>query len=219
MSVSELVRARIAARRPIWTRRPFFAVAMGGGTASGKSTIAAQLAEHLAPLRVEVLGQDRFFRPAAELPPYPSPTRSEPWPDYNRPDSFRVDELVAACHLPRDTDVLILEGILVLHYPEVREAMDLCLYVEADADERIVRRIRRNLPRISIDDIADYYLESVRFQHERYNAPTRAHADLVIPGGGADEEEREALLSQLCQALREHVPSGDGEARLAAART
>lgn len=206
MSVSGLVRSRFAARHPSWARRPFFTMAMGGGTASGKSTIAGQLAVGLAPLRVEVLGQDRFFKPAAELPPYPSTTRPEPWPDYNRPDSFRVDELADACRVPRATDVLILEGILVLHYPEVRELMDLCLYVDADADERIVRRIRRNLAHYPIDDIADYYLESVRYQHDRYNAPTRAHADLVIPGGAADQEDRDALLQELCAALHEHLP-------------
>jgi len=213
MSVTELIRSRLDERRRTWAQRPFFAMAMGGGTASGKSTIADRMAQLLAPLRVEVLGQDHFFKPAAELPPYPSATRPEPWPDYNRPDSFRFDELIDACRAPRDIDLLILEGILVLHYPEVREAMDLCLYVEADADERIVRRIRRNLPRYSIDDITDYYLESVRFQHERYNAPTRAHADLVIPGGAADVPKRDALLAELCDALHRHLPPQDKGSR------
>lgn len=206
MTVDQLVGSRLAARRRPQGEGPFFALAMGGGSASGKSTIAANLVERLAPLRVEVLGQDRFFKPAAELPPYPSTSRPEPWPDYNRPDSFRVDELVEACAQPRDVDIIILEGILVLHYPEVRRQMDLCLYIDADADERIVRRIRRNLAHYGIDDIADYYLESVRFQHDRHNAPTRAHADLVIPGGAADEEEREKMLGELCAALRKHLP-------------
>ncbi|MFH1572052.1 MAG: AAA family ATPase, partial [Gemmatimonadota bacterium] len=145
MSVTPLLESRLEA----WTRRTGgqgpFAIGIGGGSASGKSTMARRLAEELAPLRVEVLGQDRFFKPAAELPPYPSPTRPEPWPDYNRPDSFRVDELLAACAQPRPVEVLIVEGILVLHYEELRRRLDLALYVEADADERIVRRIRRNL--------------------------------------------------------------------------
>ncbi|MFH1566709.1 MAG: hypothetical protein ABIL09_01830, partial [Gemmatimonadota bacterium] len=103
---------------------------------------------------------------------------------------------------PRPVEVLIVEGILVLHYEELRRRLDLALYVEADADERIVRRIRRNLARIAIDDIADYYLESVRHQHVRYNAPTRAHAHLVIPGGATDTPTREALLQEICSVLR-----------------
>ena len=206
VTLDPLIESRLTARRPTWSDRPYFALAMGGGSASGKSTIAGQLSARLAPLRVEVLGQDRFFKPADDLPPYLSTSRPQPWPDYNRPDSFRLDELVEACAQPRDVDVLILEGILVLHYPEVRALMDLCLYVDADADERIVRRIRRNLEHYSIDDIADYYLESVRFQHDRYNAPTKAHADRVIPGGAADEEEREALLQELCEALKKRLP-------------
>ena len=185
--------------------RQHLSIGIGGGSASGKSTLAARIKEELAPLRVEVIGQDRFFKRAAELPPHPVPGREEPWPDYNRPDSFHVAETVAHCRSVGGVDVAILEGILVLHYPELRELMDLKLYVAADADERIVRRIRRNLKAgMDLDDICDYYLESVRFQHARYNAPTQQHADLVIPGGAVEVGEREAMVEGLCRVVRRH---------------
>jgi uridine kinase len=133
-------------------------IGIGGGSAAGKTTLARRLAAGLAPLTVEIIGQDRFFKPAPELPACPSPTRPRPWPDYIRPDSFYLEKLLDACRSLAGMDVVILEGILVLHYPELRRLMTLRLYIEADADERIVRRIRRNLQAgMDLDDIADYY--------------------------------------------------------------
>ncbi len=184
-------------------------IGIGGGTAAGKSTLARALAAQLAPLRAEVIGQDRFFKPKAELPAYPSTSRPQPWPDYNRPDSFRVEELVACCRALAGVDVAILEGILVLHYPELRQLMALRLYVEADADERLARRLRRNVRAgMALDDVVDYYLESVRFQHERYNAPTRQHADIVVPGGATAEQARAAMTRAICAAVRRVLGEG-----------
>jgi len=73
--------------------------------------------------------------------------------------------------------------------------MDLKLFVEADADERIVRRIRRNLSRgLRLEEICDFYLDSVRYRHCEFCEPTRQHADLVIPGGKDQRQEAEQLL-------------------------
>lgn len=184
--------------------RPVF-IGIGGGSASGKTTISHDMAMRLEPLRVELIGQDRFFRPRDQLPVYPSRTRPEPWRDHNHPDSFDLGAMLDACAAVEGADVIIFEGILVLHYPEMRELMDVKCYVDADADERIIRRTRRNLPHSSFDDITDFYLESVRHQHEHYNAPTRAYADLVIPGGSEEEEERERITDALCSGIRKAV--------------
>ncbi len=140
-------------------------IGIGGGSASGKSTIAADLAGRLAPLQVRVIGQDRFFKSRDELPRYPSVTRPEPWPDHNHPDSFDLSRMLEAAGDVDGADVVIFEGILALHYDEMRELMDVKCYVRADADERIVRRTKRNLPRATFEDITDFYLESVRHQH------------------------------------------------------
>jgi uridine kinase len=193
--------ARWAETRP--DRPPF--IGIGGGSASGKSTIARDMAARLAPLRVEVIGQDRFFKPHDDLPLYPSRSRPEPWRDHNHPDSFDLGRMLAACAAVDGADVAIFEGILALHYPEMRELMDVKCYVVADADERIVRRTRRNLPNSSFDDITGFYLESVRHQHKLYNAPTQAFADLIIPGGSEEEGERERIVAALCDAVRQAV--------------
>jgi uridine kinase len=199
---------RWAGTRP--GRPPF--IGIGGGSASGKSTIARDMAARLAPLEVQVIGQDRFFKPHDRLPLYPSRTRREPWRDHNHPDSFDLAGMLEACAAVDGADVIIFEGILALHYPEMRDLMDVKCYVEADADERIIRRTRRSLPHSSFDDITDFYLESVRHQHERYNAPTRAHADIVIPGGSErdEQEEREWIVADLCECIREAVEARRG---------
>ena len=182
-------------------KRPFF-IGMGGGSAAGKSTLAAVLAERLAPLRVEMIGQDRFFKRPEDMPKYYSGIHGDYRPAYNEPDSFKQEEMFAYCRGVAGGNVVILEGILVLWFAELRELMDFKIYIEADADERIIRRIRRNMKTVDdYDPITEYYLESVRGQHREYNAPTREYADLIVPGGMAQTEEREWIVDNLCATL------------------
>ena len=197
--------ATIEAALEGWQRRggkcPFF-IGMGGGSAAGKSTLAAVLAERLAPLRVKMIGQDRFFKRPEDMPKYYSGIHGDYRPAYNEPDSFKQEEMFAYCRGVAGGDVVILEGILVLWFAELRELMDFKIYIEADADERIIRRIRRNMKTVDdYDPITEYYLESVRGQHREYNAPTREYADLIVPGGMAQTEERERIVDNLCATL------------------
>jgi len=179
---------------------PAFVIGIGGGSASGKSTIAQALKERLAPLPVEIINQDRYFLPNHRLPRHASPDGSRLWPDHNQPSSFDFERLRADLRAAREhsAPVIIAEGILMLHDEEVRSLMDLKLYVEADADERIVRRLRRNLTRgYDLDDICDFYLDSVRYRHREFNEPTKAYADLVIPGGKDERARAEHLLERV----------------------
>ena len=192
-----------------WTaagrRRPFY-IGIGGGSASGKSTLAAHMAERLAPLRVQVVGQDSFFKKPEDMPQYYSQISGQHHPAYNEPDSFRQSEMFSACRTLQkaECDIVILEGILVLWFKELRALMDLKLYIEADADERIIRRIRRNMKQVEdCAFISDYYLESVRWQHAHYNAPTRTYADCVLPGGMADTDERTAAVGAICRSIEQ----------------
>ena len=182
-------------------KRPFF-IGVGGGSAAGKSTLAAVLAARLTPLRVEMIGQDRFFKRPEDMPKYYSGIHGDYRPAYNEPDSFKQEEMFAYCRGVAGGNVVILEGILVLWFAELRELMDFKIYIEADADERIIRRIRRNMKTVDdYDPITEYYLESVRGQHREYNAPTREYADLIVPGGMAQTEEREWIVDNLCATL------------------
>jgi len=190
-----------------------FVIGIGGGSASGKSTIAEELRKRLAPRRVEIINQDRYFLAGERLPRHTNPESGRTWPDHNHPDSFDLDRLHDDIRAAKtgEADVVIVEGILVLCNESLRDLMDLKLYVEADADERIVRRIRRNVARgHDLDGICDFYLDSVRYRHREFNAPTKAHADLVIPGGKDDRAETERSLGEVCGRVSAAVQAQTG---------
>jgi len=202
----ELLRllSTLPARRPI-------VIIVGGGSASGKGALARALAEALAPVTTRIVNMDRYFKLTDQLPTYHSSRTDGPHPDWNQPDSFRHQELIndmrrwaldGACA----EDVLILEGILALHFDQLRELAHLCLFVHTEADERIVRRLRRNMTErgMPFDEVADYYVESVRDRHLQYVEPTRQLAHLVIPGGSRPEEtaQREGLVKTIASVYK-----------------
>jgi len=185
-----------------------FVIGIGGGSASGKSTIAQQLSIRLGPLRVTLINQDRYFREPAGLPKHASPDGGRVWPDHNQPDSFDFAQLRADLREARasDSDVVILEGILVLHDAELRGFMDLKLFVDADPDERIVRRIQRNVARgHDLGEVCDFYLDSVRYRHREFCEPTRAYADLIVPGGAYDGAHTQEFLNRVVATVRARV--------------
>jgi len=187
-----------------------FVIGIGGGSASGKSAIAQRIRKRLAPLSVSIINQDRYFHSDDRVPRHTSPDGGRTWPDHNHPESFDLPRLRGDLADAREgsEDVIIVEGILVLYDPELRKLMDLKLFVEADADERIVRRVRRNLARgLGLDEICDFYLDSVRYRHREFCEPTREHADFVIPGGQYEYREAKRLLDRVCRLVRSRAAS------------
>jgi uridine kinase len=175
-------------------------IGIGGGTGSGKTTVADEVVERLRPLHVHLMHQDAFFKPVAELPTYYSEFYQKPCPDFNRPDSFRVAEMVAACSAVSGYDVVIFEGILALYYAELRALMDISCYVETPLEEMLIRRTQRNLARGyggPFEEIAHYNLECVTPQHQRFNWPTRRFADVVIPNGLGEDGLKERAVARL----------------------
>ncbi len=186
-----------------------FVIGIGGGSASGKSTIAEELRRRLAPRRVVIINQDTYFYPTDRLPRHSNPDGTRDWPDYNQPGSADFVRLAADLRAAKDGDaeVVILEGILVLYDPALRALMDLKLFVEAAEDERIVRRIRRNVARgHGLDGICDYYLDSVRYRHAEFCAPTCAYADRVVPGGQYKRADAEAVLEEVVAEVHRRDP-------------
>src|SRR5262249_43375512 len=134
--------------------RKTFVVGIAGGSASGKSTFTAALVGALtggeSPLRVETLGMDRYFYRGAEGgPTFVSPSTGREMADNNHPDSADnarlVRDLEARAAAEDAPEVLIVEGLMALHVPVIRERLDLRLFVELDADERALRRLLRDM--------------------------------------------------------------------------
>lgn len=187
-----------------------YTVGIAGGSASGKSTFAAALRDALLArqpdLRVEVVSTDRYWRDRSGPPRFVSPSTGEEHFDHNHPDALDADALRA--DLDRrapETDVLLLEGLMVLHLPAIRERLDLRLFVELDADERALRRLLRDMKggRTFTDPekIAVYYRESARIGHARYVEPSRIWADIILRGD-ADFTRTAPLIAAAVQDAR-----------------
>ncbi len=173
---------------------PTFVVGIAGGSASGKTTftnaLTADLRDRLGQV-VEVVGMDRYFyRGAPGGPMFTSPSTGAEWPDNNHPNSADnarlADDLTTRLAQNDAPDVLIVEGLMALHLPELRAKYALRLFLELDADERALRRLLRDMAggRGSTDPnfIATYYRECAKMGHERYVEPSRRHADLIVRG-------------------------------------
>ena len=150
------------------SNRPFY-MGIGGGSASGKSTLAAHMAERLAPLRVQVVGQDSFFKKPEDMPQYYSNISGQYHPAYNEPDSFKQSEMFSACRALQEAecDVVILEGILVLWLKIAR--IDGSQTPYRGGCGRAYSPYSPQYGRLKIAFITDYYL-MVRWQHAQYNA-------------------------------------------------
>ena len=183
---------------------PSFVIGIAGGTGAGKTTVSRLVTRNLAD-DVTRIPLDNYYedRPGLSLEErratnYDHPSAFE-WdllrthlrallegrpvemPQYDFEIHNRKDERVTV----EPTDVIVMEGILAFHDEELNAMMDLRLYVETDADVRILRRIRRDvLDRgRDLEGVIDQYLSTVKPMHERFIEPTKRHADLILPEG------------------------------------
>lgn len=162
-------------------------IGIAGGSACGKHRITEALNKTLSESmpKVKIFCMDTYFK--KPLPKCTTPFSGREYDDYNHPESVDIKRLLADIKLFLQTeefDVIIVEGLLVLQNSDLRKLLDLKVFVEADADERIVRRLRRNMKErgLSFDEIADYYLDSVRFRHQEFVQTSKWYADIIMNG-------------------------------------
>ncbi|MBQ2724177.1 MAG: uridine kinase [Clostridia bacterium] len=160
-----------------------FVIGIAGGTCSGKSTLSGKLAEYFGE-RCRVIHMDAYFR-------RPSITTIAPitgieYVEHNHPDALYLDRLYEDFHDAIENgseDILIIEGLFALHLPEIREKLDLKIFVDLASDERLVRRIRRFTANgQTFDEVTSRYIDTVRFRHDEFVEPSRWHADMVVNG-------------------------------------
>ena len=160
-----------------------FIIGIAGGSGSGKSTMASALAERLKTCgRVRVFGADRWF--IHPLPQMQSPVTGQWMDDYNCPGSIDYDAMVRAVKEEKEADILIIEGNGILYPTEVRSLLDLKIFLELPIEERMYRRIERNIKagRGTMQEIADFYLQSARFSEAKWLLPTVQYADIRLGG-------------------------------------
>ena len=200
-----------------------------GGTGSGKTTVAARLAEALGPDQALLLAQDYYYKDSSHLPFEQRARQNFDHPDavdfellIQHVDALRSQQPIQQpsydfCAHVRRTEtkrvdaraVVIVEGILIFQNSRLRDLFDLKLYVDTDADVRFIRRLRRDLRERgrSVDSVVEQYLETVRPMHPQFVEPARRHADIVIPEGGKNDAAMELLVQWLATKVRrcEHL--------------
>lgn len=204
------------------TKRPIvFGVA--GGTASGKTTVANAILEAVGASQVAYLPHDAYYR---DQPPHSFAERSRP--NYDHPESletelliqhieqllkgqtirvpvydFTLDRRTAETILVRPAPIILVEGILIFTDPQLRQLMDVKIYVDTDADVRFIRRLRRDIEERgrSLDSVISQYLDTVRPMHLEFVEPSKRYADVIIPEGGLNKVAMEFVVSRLLQLL------------------
>lgn len=175
-----------------------YVIGIAGGTASGKSTLCEKLENQLSDLRVKSIHMDTFFK-WGNFPKAVSHLSGKTYDDYNCPDTVRWDEFHNAFEeaISGEYDVILVEGLLVLWDEYLKNKLDIRVFVDCLADERIVRRIRRNTAKgMTFDEVAEFYLDMVRFRHEQYVEPTKWTADLIVNGSGKTDVICDMLISR-----------------------
>jgi uridine kinase len=199
-------------------------VGIAGGTGSGKTSLTNRLQERLGPELCLILTQDSYYKDGSDQPP-----EAQAAINYDHPDAFDTSLLVQDIRdlkrgrpvpqlsydhssysrrvLPdplTPSPVILLEGILILAEEPLRRLMDIKLFIDCDADVRILRRLRRDLKERgrSYDSVEKQYLESVRPMHLEFVEPSKRYADLIIPEGAENQVALEAVVDRVRAILR-----------------
>jgi uridine kinase len=170
-----------------------YIVGIAGGTASGKSTFCEKLEKLLyeLELNLKVLHMDSYFKPKNERPFVEAFVSGKKYIDDNHPLTADLNALKSDIEMDinkREYDVIIVEGLLTLWDDEIYNKLDLKLYIDCRADERIVRRIKRNTQwGLTFEQITDVYLDMVRYRHDEYVEPSKWRADIILNGSNFSE--------------------------------
>ena len=176
-----------------------YIIGITGGSCSGKSTIALKIKESLEPKKVSIVHMDRYYKKLT--PNVTAPFTGIVYAEHNHPDALRLDEMYADFNdlLNGDSDVVIIEGLFALYLKEIREKLDFKVFVDLQSDERIVRRIKRFMADRgqTMDEVANRFLDTVRFRHDELVEPTRWYADIIVNGCLDLHHGTEALIKYI----------------------
>ena len=197
---------------------------VAGGTASGKTTVARSILDQVGAHRVAYLPHDAYSRDMSHLP-----LAQRAQQNYDHPDALESDllarhirELCAgrAIQLPvysfadyvRKTEtvtvepapVVLVDGILIFAEPELRDLMDIKIFVDVEADIRLIRRIERDTRERgrTLSSTIFQYLDTVRPMDLEFVQPSRRYADVILPGGGQNRVAIEMVVARLHAILK-----------------
>ncbi len=192
---------------------------IAGGSGSGKSTVARGLLQRVGTERIAFLPHDAYYKDLSQLP---AAQRAQI--NFDHPDSLETDLLIEhvralkagrAIDLPvydfttdRRTSqririepqpVIIVEGILIFAEPALRQLFDVKIFVDTDADIRLIRRLQRDMTERgrSAESVIQQYLATVRPMHLEFVEPSKRYADVIVPEGGYNEVAMDMIVARI----------------------
>ena len=178
-------------------------IGITGGTGSGKTTVVHQIMNELSPSQVGIISQDSYYKETTDLD-FEARSRI----NFDHPDAIDFDLLIAHLKelkagnaiqqpiysfkthnrtsesvLTKPRKVIMVEGILILTHPELRSLFDLKIFVHADSDERLIRRLKRDIAERGRDmeEVLHRYQTTLKPMHQQFIEPTKSFADIIIP--------------------------------------
>ncbi|MFC4404035.1 uridine kinase [Gracilibacillus xinjiangensis] len=200
-------------------------IGVAGGSGSGKTSVTRQIQNRFTDQSVLVIEQDYYYKDQSEMP-----MEERLKTNYDHPLAFDNDLLIEHIEALLDhnpvnkpvydytlhtrsqdvipiepKDVIIIEGILILDDPRLTELMDIKVFVDTDADLRIIRRLLRDIKERgrSIDSVINQYIQTVRPAHLQFIEPSKRYADVIIPEGGQNTVAIDLLATKIEKILHE----------------
>ena len=203
-------------------------IGIAGGSGSGKSTVARKVADSLGRASVVFLDMDAYYRNHGHLT-----LEERRRVNWDHPDAFDLDllsEQLGAlasgreirkplydfvthtrrdeCEVVAPADVVVIDGILLFSEARIRELCDVKVFVDADADIRVLRRIRRDMTHRGrpLDEIIEQYLATVQPMHLQFVEPSKRYADVIVPRGGQNAIAIEMIVAKIQRRLASGAP-------------
>lgn len=203
-------------------------IGITGGTGSGKSTVVKSIIENISPSDIAMIEQDAYYKDQSSLP-----MEERIKANYDHPFAFDNDLLINHLNLlmcgasvekpvydfenhTRFKDktitvfpksIIIVEGIMILENEKLRDLLDIKIFVDTDADIRILRRIQRDINERgrTVDSVINQYIETVRPAHLQFIEPNKRYADIIIPEGGQNAVAIDLVVSKIRSIIKETI--------------
>ena len=203
-------------------------IGIAGGTGSGKTTVVDQIVEELPVDEVCIISQDSYYHDTSHLS-YEERTKI----NFDHPNSIDFDLLVSHLKELRQGNsfeqpvysfvehnrtgetittfpkkVIIVEGILILAHPDIREMFDIKIFVHADSDERLIRRLKRDIATRGrdLEEVLNRYQTTLKPMHQQFIEPTKEFADIIIPTNKYNTVAVNVIRSSIHQKLNYTQP-------------
>jgi uridine kinase len=197
---------------------------VAGGTASGKTTVARNILDAVGASQVTYVPHDAYYRDMSYLP-----LSERAQLNYDHPESLETELLIEHIQqllknqsvripvydftehrrtketkLVEPSPIILIDGILIFTNEQLRELMDIKIYVDTDADIRFIRRMDRDMKERgrSLESIVSQYMETVRVMHLEFVEPSKRYADVIIPHGGLNRVAMDMVVARLVAMLQ-----------------